>query len=61
MSHVTLLGHSWGVGLAALYAAAHPDRVSRMILVDGVAPRLRPYGKQANKARLAGLGKRDHE
>lgn len=51
----TLLGHSWGGGLAALYAAAHPDAVARLILVDAVPPRLRPFGIQANHARLAGV------
>src|SRR5262245_12467901 len=25
LARVTLLGHSWGAGLAALYAIAHPD------------------------------------
>ncbi len=50
----TLLGHSWGGGLVALYAAAHPAAVARLILVDPVAPRLRPFGIQSNHARLAG-------
>ena len=31
---MTLVGLSWGSGLAALYAAQYPDRVSRMILVS---------------------------
>jgi proline iminopeptidase len=34
LDRVPLLGHSWGGGLAALYALAHPDRVSRLVLVD---------------------------
>ena len=34
LTRVALLGHSWGGGLAALYAVAHPGRVSRLVLVD---------------------------
>jgi proline iminopeptidase len=51
-----LLGHSWGGMLAMAYAAAHPDRIDRMILIgsggptlefaerftDNIAARLRP-------------------
>jgi proline iminopeptidase len=40
---VTLLGHSWGAGLAALYAMAHPDRIERLLLVDPMPPRAEPY------------------
>jgi proline iminopeptidase len=29
-----LAGHSWGAMLAMAYAAAHPDRVDRLILID---------------------------
>lgn len=35
-----LLGHSWGGMLAMAYAAAHPDRVDRLILVDSGGPTL---------------------
>jgi proline iminopeptidase len=34
LARVALLGHSWGGGLAALYAVAHPSSVSRLVLVD---------------------------
>jgi proline iminopeptidase len=33
LERVTLVGHSWGAGIAALYAMRHPDRVSRIVLV----------------------------
>jgi proline iminopeptidase len=45
---LTLLGHSWGGMLAQAYAAAHPDRVGRLILVDPGGPTLafaEPFGK----------------
>jgi proline iminopeptidase len=33
---LTLLGHSWGAAIAALYAADHPERIGRLIIVGGV-------------------------
>jgi proline iminopeptidase len=39
LRRLTLLGHSWGGGLAALYAIAHPDRVDRLILADAIPAR----------------------
>ncbi|MEI7546504.1 MAG: alpha/beta hydrolase [Actinomycetota bacterium] len=33
---VELLGESWGGGLAAAYAAAHPERVSALVLVGSI-------------------------
>ena len=35
---VTVLGHSWGGLLAMEYAVRHPERVSRLILVDTAPP-----------------------
>jgi proline iminopeptidase len=43
IARVTLLGHSWGAGLAALYAISHPDRVERLLLVGPMPPRAEPY------------------
>lgn len=31
---IVLMGHSWGGALAAYYVEAHPDRVSKLILVE---------------------------
>jgi proline iminopeptidase len=45
MARVTLVGHSWGAGLAALYAIAHPDRIERLLLVDPMPPRAEPHMK----------------
>lgn len=33
-----VMGHSWGGGYALAYAAAHPDRVASLALVDTVPP-----------------------
>jgi proline iminopeptidase len=33
---MTMLGHSWGAGVMALYAAQHPRRVGRMVSVGGI-------------------------
>lgn len=35
----TLLGHSWGAGVAALYAMRYPQHVGRLILVGAIPPR----------------------
>src|SRR5688572_23227754 len=38
LEQLTLLGHSWGVAPAALYAMQYPQRVRRMILVGVIPP-----------------------
>jgi proline iminopeptidase len=38
LEQLTLLGHSWGVAPAALYAMQYPERVRRMILVGVIPP-----------------------
>lgn len=47
---VAILGHSWGAGLALLYASAHPTRVSRLLLVAPIPPRADPYLDQFSAA-----------
>jgi len=37
-SRYTLVGHSLGAGIAAIYAAAFPDMVECLVLIDGVGP-----------------------
>lgn len=34
LDKVVLLGHSWGTVLALEYALRHPERVSRLVLMD---------------------------
>jgi proline iminopeptidase len=46
---VTVLGHSWGGILAMKYAIAHPDRVSRLILVDSMPPRLSHWAAASDR------------
>lgn len=37
-SSCTLVGHSLGAGIAAVYAAAFPEMVDRLVLIDGIGP-----------------------
>jgi len=36
LERLTLLGHSWGAGVIALYAAQHPERLERLLIVGGI-------------------------
>lgn len=49
---MTLVGLSWGAGLAALYAAEHPRRVERLVLLSPMAPAKKPFHDE----RLAKMG-----
>jgi proline iminopeptidase len=40
LERMFIVGHSWGGMLAMAYAAAHPDRVDRMVLIDSGGPTL---------------------
>jgi proline iminopeptidase len=40
VERMDLLGHSWGGYLVMAYAARHPERVSRLVVVDSAAPKL---------------------
>lgn len=39
---VTLLGHSMGAGIACLYAATFPERIERLLLIEGLGPPTTP-------------------
>lgn len=50
----TVVGHSFGAGLALSYAAAHPDRVDAVVCVSGVGldwPESKPAYEAASQAR----------
>jgi proline iminopeptidase len=53
IGRMTLLGHSWGAGLAVLYAAEYPEHVARMLLVGPVPPRPGAYLEQYNAGAAA--------
>ncbi|HEV2122573.1 MAG TPA: alpha/beta fold hydrolase [Chloroflexota bacterium] len=55
LQRLSLLGHSWGGGLAALYALEHPTRVERMLLLAPMTPRRDPYLTQSTEAFLPRL------
>lgn len=38
LERVILLGHSMGAVIASLYAGVFPDRLSRLILIEGIGP-----------------------
>lgn len=38
LAKMNLIGNSWGGLLAAAYAAAHPDRIGRLVLQDAAPP-----------------------
>jgi proline iminopeptidase len=43
LERLALLGHSWGGMLAARYAAAHPERVARILLLEPMVPARDPF------------------
>jgi proline iminopeptidase len=43
LERLSLVGHSWGGMLAARYAAAHAERVERILLLDPMAPARDPF------------------
>jgi pimeloyl-ACP methyl ester carboxylesterase len=43
IGRVALVGHGWGAAVAATIAAADPERVERLVLIDG-APPLQQHG-----------------
>lgn len=47
LERLRLLGHSWGGGLAVLYAAKYPERVERMLLVAPMSPSRAPFARQS--------------
>jgi proline iminopeptidase len=46
LERMTLVAHSFGPGLAALYAIAHPERVERMLFIGPIPPRLGNFSEE---------------
>ena len=53
---LSLVGLSWGSGLAALYAEAHPQRVARIVFLDPMPPALEPFARERGEATQKALG-----
>ena len=46
LERMSLVGLSWGAGLATLYASHYPERVERLLLVSPMPPARTPYWPQ---------------
>ena len=46
LEKMTLIGLSWGTGLAVLYATAHPERIAKLMLVSPMPPAKTPFWQQ---------------
>jgi proline iminopeptidase len=46
LERMSLVGLSWGAGLATLYASHYPERVERLLLVSPMPPARTPYWQQ---------------
>ena len=49
----TLLGHSMGASIATLFAGAFPQRVDKLVLIEGVAPMVTEPADAAEQLALA--------
>jgi pimeloyl-ACP methyl ester carboxylesterase len=49
----SLLGHSMGAGVASLVAGTFPERVQRMVLVEGLGPMVEAPDKAAERMAMA--------
>lgn len=58
MERMTLLGHGWGAGLAALYASERPARVDRLVLLSPIPPSKEPHARDAEARLRERLGAR---
>ena len=41
---VTIIGHSMGSSIAAMYASAYPEDVERLVMIEGIGPHARGEG-----------------
>jgi proline iminopeptidase len=56
LEKMTLIGHSWGCGLAMLYIAEHPQRVNRLLLMSPLPPAADPFWSQRLEKTNAVIG-----
>ena len=52
-SQFILLGHSMGAGVATLFAGCYPERVARLVLIEGIGPPSTPAADVAGTLRRA--------
>lgn len=58
LERATLLAHSMGAGVSCLVAAALPERVERLVLIDGLGTLTSPASETAEQLRKGLLGHR---
>ncbi|GGX96328.1 hydrolase [Litchfieldella qijiaojingensis] len=58
LERATLLAHSMGAGVACLSAAALPERIDRLVLIDGLGTLATPAEDTADQLRKGVLGHR---
>jgi pimeloyl-ACP methyl ester carboxylesterase len=56
LEEMTLIGQSWGAGLATLYSARHPERVVRLLFLSPMPPARDPYMGERISATNAVIG-----
>jgi len=49
MDQVTIIGHSLGGGIALMYTALYPERVKKLVAIEGIGPSPEMAEKIANK------------
>lgn len=52
-----LIGHSMGAAISMLYAGARPDRITRLVLIEGLGPLTDVPSKAPSQARRSLLGR----
>ncbi len=50
---LTLVGHSMGAGIAALFAGVFPERLERLVLLEGLGPFTTPHEQMLENMRRA--------